>query len=81
MPVPYWACRSSRAVVVEGDSNQLSLGNLDKVLEQPDTQMRFFGKPEVHGHRRMAVLLARGLDVADARRKTGVMMERLEIKL
>ena len=51
------------------------------VLEQPDTQMRFFGKPEVHGHRRMAVLLARGLDVADARRKTGVMMEQLEIKL
>ena len=38
-------------------------------------------RPEVRGHRRMAVLLARGLDVADARRKTGVMMEQLEIKL
>lgn len=72
---------ASRAVVVNGDSNQLSLGNLDKVLAQPDTQMRFFGKPEVHGHRRMAVLLARGLDVADARRKTGIMMDRLEINL
>ena len=84
LPIPniaFHGAGASRAVVVEGDSNQLSLGNLDKVLEQPDTQMRFFGKPEVHGHRRMAVLLARGLDVADARRKTGVMMERLEIKL
>jgi len=50
-------------------------------LEQPDTQMRFFGKPEVHGHRRMAVLLARGLDVTEAREKTGVMMERLNVKL
>ena len=84
LPIPniaFHGAGASRAVVVEGDSNQLSLGNLDKVLEQPDTQMRFFGKPEVHGHRRMAVLLARGLDVADARRKTGVMMEQLEIKL
>ena len=43
--------------------------------------MRFFGKPEVHGHRRMAVLLARGEDVADARRKTGVMKDHLEIEL
>ena len=42
--------------------------------------MRFFGKPEVHGHRRMAVLLARGLDVADARRKTGEMMKELMIQ-
>lgn len=58
----------------------MSLGNLDKVLEQPDTQMRFFGKPEVHGHRRMAVLLARGLDVTEAREKTGVMMEQLNVK-
>ena len=84
LPIPniaFHGAGASRAVVVEGDSNQLSLGNLDKILEQPDTQMRFFGKPEVHGHRRMAVLLARGLDVADARRKTGVMMEQLEIKL
>ena len=84
LPIPniaFHGAGASRAVVVEGDSNQLSLGNLDKVLEQPDTQMRFFGKPEVRGHRRMAVLLARGLDVADARRKTGVMMEQLEIKL
>jgi phosphoribosylglycinamide formyltransferase 2 len=29
----------------------------------------------------MAVLLARGLDVADARRKTGIMMEQLQINL
>ena len=88
LPIPniaFHGAGASRAVVVEGDSNQLSLGNLDKVLEQPDTQMRFFGKPEVHGHRRMAVLLARYTagewNVADARRKTGVMMEQLEIKL
>ena len=83
LPIPNIAFHgpgASRAVVVEGDSTQLALGNLDKVLAQPDTQMRFFGKPEVHGHRRMAVLLARGLDVADARRKTGEMMKELMIQ-
>ena len=74
LPIPnikFLGPGASRAVVVEGDSNAVSFGNLDKVLAQPDTQMRIFGKPEVHGHRRMAVLLARGEDVADARRKTG----------
>ena len=84
LPIPnivFHGAGASRAVVVEGDSDRLSLGNLDKVLEQPDTQMRFFGKPEVHGHRRMAVLLARGLDVTEAREKTGVMMEQLNVKL
>ena len=84
LPIPniaFHAPGASRAVVVDGDSNRLSFGNLDKVLAQPDTQMRIFGKPEVHGHRRMAVLLARGTDVEEARRKTGVMKDQLEIKL
>lgn len=84
LPIPnirFLGPGASRAVVIEGDSDHLALSNLDKVLEQPDTQMRFFGKPEVHGHRRMAVLLARGEDVADARRKTGIMKDNLEIEL
>lgn len=72
---------ASRAVVVDGESSQLSFGNLEHVLEQPDTQLRLFGKPSVNGHRRMAVLLARAESVEEARRKTGVMMDQLEIKL
>ncbi len=72
---------ASRAIVVEGDSTQTSFGNLDKVLEQPDTQLRLFGKPEVHGHRRMGVLLARAESTDEARKKTAVMLENLEISL
>lgn len=72
---------ASRAVVVEGDSTQLAFSNLDKVLDQPDTQLRLFGKPEVHGHRRMAVLLARAESVSEAREKTGRMMENLKVSL
>ena len=84
LPIPnirFHGPGASRAVVVEGDSSQLAFGNLEKVLEQPDTQIRLFGKPEVHGHRRMAVLLARGANVEEAREKTGRMMDHLEIDL
>lgn len=84
LPIPeirFLGPGASRAVVVEGDSTQLAFGNLDKVLEQPDTQLRLFGKPEVHGHRRMAVLLARAESVEEARAKTGRMMENLKISL
>jgi len=84
LPIPnitFHGPSASRAVVVEGDSNQLQFGNLENVLSLPDTQMRFFGKPEVHGHRRMAVLLARGASLEEARAKTGAAYEALEITL
>lgn len=84
LPIPnirFLGPGASRAVVVEGDSTQLAFSNLDKVLEQPDTQLRLFGKPEVHGHRRMAVLLARAESVSEAREKSGRMMENLKVSL
>lgn len=84
LPVPeivFHGPSASRAVVVEGDSDRLAFGNLEKVLAQPDTQLRIFGKPEVHGHRRMAVLLARGASVEEARAKTGRAMDALEVTL
>lgn len=84
LPIPnirFLGAGASRAVVVDGESSQLSFGNLEHVLEQPDTQLRLFGKPSVNGHRRMAVLLARAETVEEARRKTGMMMDQLEIKL
>lgn len=84
LPIPNIAFHgpsASRAIVVDGDSSQLSFGNLENVLTQPDTQMRLFGKPEVHGHRRMAVLLARGGSVEEARAKTGKAYESLEVIL
>ena len=84
LPIPeitFLGPGASRAVVVEGDSDHLTFGNLDKVLAQPETALRLFGKPEVHGHRRMGVLLARADSVEAARKKTQVMMDNLEIKL
>lgn len=84
LPVPnimFHGPSASRAIVVEGDSDHLEFGNLENVLTQPDTQIRIFGKPEVHRHRRMAVLLARGLSLEEARQKTGRAYDALEINL
>ena len=61
-----YAPSASRAVVVDGNSTEIEYSNIDKVLSRPDTDMRIFGKPEIKGHRRMAVLLARADSVDDA---------------
>ena len=72
LPVPavrLYAPSASRAVVVEGDSDKVVFGNLDKVLEEEGVQIRIFGKPEVVGHRRMGVILATAGTVEEARAK------------
>ena len=46
------------ALLVEGHSQQVSFGHLETALQEPDTQLRLFGKPEVQGERRMGVALA-----------------------
>ena len=40
---------ASSVILVEGDSAQVSFGNLRQALAMPDTQLRLFGKPEVKG--------------------------------
>lgn len=72
---------ASRAVVVEGNSTELEYCNLDKVLSRPKTDMRIFGKPCVVGHRRMAVLLARGDTIEEADSKTADMLKDFDVKL
>ena len=72
LPVPeirFYGPSASRAVVVEGDTNRLELDNIDEVLAEPGVQMRIFGKPEIKGHRRMAVILATDESVDAARAK------------
>ncbi len=72
---------ASRAVVVEGKSDTLEYCNIDKVLSRPKTDMRIFGKPEVDGHRRMAVLLARADTIEQADATTSQMLGDLQISL
>lgn len=82
LPVPavrFYGPSASRAVVVEGDSDTVEFGNLDKVLAEPGTQMRIFGKPEVHGHRRMAVILGTDTTLDEARAKAKRALDALEV--
>ena len=57
---------ASSVVLVEGDSDNVRFDNIEAALEEPDTQVRLFGKPQVRGHRRMGVALARGATIEDA---------------
>ncbi len=57
---------ASKAIVVEGKSNQVTFGNLAKVLSEPNTNLRLFCKGEVNGHRRLGVVLARDESVEKA---------------
>ena len=72
LPIPNIAQHgpsASSVILVEGTSQQVQFGDLDKALQQPDTQLRLFGKPEVAGKRRMGVALARGNDLDGALHK------------
>lgn len=84
LPIPeihFYGPSASRAVVVEGDSDKVILGNIDQVLSEPGTQMRIFGKPEVCGHRRMAVILATADSVEEARAKADRAYRKLTINV
>lgn len=84
LPIPNIAFHgpsASKAVVVRGDSENVTFEGLDEALALPDTSIRIFGKPDVHDHRRMAVLLARGASVEEAREKVNQMYSKLKIEI
>lgn len=84
LPVPnicFHGPSASSVILVEGESRHVSFGNLDGVLEVPDTQLRLFGKPEVKGHRRMGVVLARGEAIEEALEKARKGSEAVSISL
>jgi phosphoribosylglycinamide formyltransferase 2 len=60
---------ASAVILAQGDSNRVRFSNIEAALEEPDTQLRLFGKPEVKGKRRMGVALARGTDIDNAKQK------------
>ncbi len=84
LPVPeirFYGPSASRAVVIEGDTNRMEMGGIEQVLEEPGTQMRIFGKPEVCGHRRMAVILATADTVDEAKAKAERAYNKLQVSI
>ncbi|MHA3048869.1 formate-dependent phosphoribosylglycinamide formyltransferase [Acinetobacter sp. ANC 4641] len=59
---------AASAVIYAGvDDSNLSFGNLQNVLAQPNTDLRLFGKPEGFKRRRMGVVTARAETTDQAR--------------
>ena len=84
LPIPNIAFHgpsASKAIVVDGNSDHVSFGNVDQVLAEPDTAMRIFGKGTLKGHRRLGVLLARAATTEEALEKVMRMREKLTTKL
>lgn len=72
---------ASSVILVEGESENVSFGNLEKALAEPDTQLRLFGKPMVKGQRRMGVALGRAESIEEAREKANKVVSQVNISL
>jgi phosphoribosylglycinamide formyltransferase 2 len=82
LPIPNIRTRgaaASCALLVEGESRDVRFSGLAQALAEPDTQLRLFGKPDIHGSRRLGVALALGEDVDAARAKARRVVEHVEI--
>ena len=60
---------ASSVILVRGKSKNISFSGFEEALNEPDTQLRMFGKPEVNGERRMGVCLAKADTIEEARAK------------
>jgi len=84
LPIPsirQFGPSASSVILVEGESEEVSFGNLDQALAQEDTQLRLFGKPRVSGQRRMGVGLARGDSIEQARDKANAVSSAVSVDL
>lgn len=72
LPVPHlrqYGPAASAVILPEGTSTAPAFHNIDEALEEPDTAIMLFGKPEIAGRRRMGVALALGGSIDEAREK------------
>ena len=84
LPVPairQFGPSASCALLVEGESTQVTFSHLEAALAAPDTQLRLFGKPGVSGSRRLGVTLARDTTVEAARAKAVAACQAIEVTL
>jgi phosphoribosylglycinamide formyltransferase 2 len=70
---------ASYAILAHGHGTP-EVGGLPRALRVPESEVRVFGKPEVHGERRVAVALARGESVEEARARVEQVAQALEVR-
>jgi len=72
LPIPeirFFQPSASKAIVIEGEGTEVTFEGIDEALSIPGVQVRLFGKPAVHGHRRYGVVLATDATVELALKK------------
>lgn len=83
LPIPnimqHGPCASS-VILGEGHSEEISFKGVDKALNEPDTQIRLFGKPSISGRRRLGVAIARGNSIDEAKDKAIRASEAIDIQ-
>ena len=79
--IRFYGASASAVLLVEGDSEKVSFGNLRAATAIEDTSVRLFGKPEVKGKRRMGVALARAKNTAEAVEKALTVAAAIKVKI
>lgn len=84
LPIPnirQHGAAASYVILGEGDSDAPRFSVNPDGLRMPDTALRLFGKPEVHGHRRLGVGLARGDNLDEAKAKAKRVAQSVDVHL
>ncbi len=84
LPIPairLYGPAASRVILGEGDSTSPRFAIDAAALSQPDTAIKLFGKPELHGTRRLGVALALGRDVEEAKAKAIAAASHVKVEL
>lgn len=84
LPIPeikLYTPGASKAIVVEGDTDKVVFSGIEDILSEKGVQVRFFGKPEVKGHRRYGVILASDETVDEALQKAERAYAKLKVEI
>jgi phosphoribosylglycinamide formyltransferase 2 len=82
LPIPnimQYGPAASSVILARGDSEKTEFSNLAEALQEPNTAIRLFGKPYVHGKRRMGVAVAQAESVEQARNKANECAQKVHI--
>jgi phosphoribosylglycinamide formyltransferase 2 len=72
---------ASYVILGDGHSRSPRYRVPDGALSVPDTALRLFGKPEINGHRRLGVALARAATVEEARARAKAVVDQIVVEL
>ena len=70
---------ASAVLLPEGKSSTMLFHNIGDALEEADTSLRLFGKPEIDGSRRLGVALSRADTVAEAVEKAKRVISKISV--